>query len=184
MRRRRKDGRGGSASSVPVPPTEHEPAASWSEWLSAPVAAAPLLLFRSGWATCLLKEIWDEQPRLPVQYGPGVLNFKYPIAPLPTPSLPAVQALYVVMATAATFLVVAPWLTTRVVPARIASAALGIAYGTVFLFEAQRYNNHYYLSIVLSAWFAVLDVHYATALPPAASGAAVPRWQLLAVQVT
>jgi hypothetical protein len=123
------------------------------------VAAAPLLLFRSCWAACLLKEMYDELPRLPAQYGPGILNFKYPLLPLPTPPLGAVTALYYFMTAPALFLVVAPWLTARPGPARIASAALGAAYGAAFLLEAQRYNNHYYLSVLLSAWFALLQVH-------------------------
>ena len=73
-----------------------------------------------------------------------------------------------------------PWL--RPAPAwlaRAAAATLLCTYGYVFLLDAQRYNNHYYLSILLATWFSLA--------PPAVASSpggvrTVPGWVVAAVK--
>jgi hypothetical protein len=62
-----------------------------------------------------------------------------------------------------------------------------MAYGWLQLLEKTRYNNHYYLELVLAAAFVLTDAHAAWSLGrrcrPRASGrgrggGSVPAWQL------
>jgi hypothetical protein len=56
-------------------------------------------------------------------------------------------------------------------------------YTFVFLLEAQRYNNHYYLSILIAAWLSLAPVSDRAATDGVeGSHVTVPRWQLDALR--
>ena len=93
-------GSGGGLRAAPKPEAA-EAAGGVLAALAAPVPAAPVEFFRSCWAACLIKELYDEIPRLPRQYGSGQFNFKYQLAPVPTPSLEVIEAIFAVMFLAA-----------------------------------------------------------------------------------
>jgi hypothetical protein len=175
----RHRGRAGNATRADAPPIRNQQPPAADSWLQAsvPGGMVALLLFRGMWAMCLLIELHHELPRLPGYYGPGIVNFKYPLLPLPTPSLPTIKVVYGLMAICAVWLVLAPWCRwVSSAMGRAAAAVLGLLYGAVFLLEAQRYNNHYYLSVVLSGWFALVG-------GGGGGPSGAPRWALLAVQL-
>ena len=184
MRRRPAAAGGGPAAPAPAgqPPRQPRPARRRELTLACPVPAAPLLLFRSCWACCLAKELYDELPRLPAQYGAGLFNFKYLVLDVATPSLPALHAIFGLLFVALGYLVLAPWLEPRRLPMCVSRAAcllVLLGYGFVFLLEAQRYNNHYYLSVLLAAWLALTPISRSLTVP--AWGLAAVRWQIAAV---
>lgn len=158
--------------------------------LRAPVPAAPLLFFRSCWACCVAKELYDELPRLPAQYGPGTFNFKYHLLAVDTPSLDTIQALFGLLFVALAYLAVSPWLTGLSCCFRLphwvgraACLTVLVGYGFVFLLEAQRYNNHYYLSIIIAAWLSLAPVsNNTTANGVDRTHLTVPCWQLNALR--
>ncbi len=160
--------------------------------LRAPVPAAPLLFFRSCWACCVAKELFDELPRLPSQYGPRTFNFKYHLLVVETPSLETIQALFGLLLVALAYLAISPWLAglgcccrCRLPHwvGRAACLAVLFGYGFVFLLEAQRYNNHYYLSILIAAWLSLAPVSSsATDNGEKGNHLTVPCWQLYALR--
>lgn len=159
--------------------------------LREPVPAAPLLVFRSCWACCVTKEMYDELPRLPSQYAPGTFNFKYHLLYVETPSLDTIYALFGLLFVALAYLAVSPWVAVlyggQRPPhwvGRAACICVLCGYGYIFLLEAQRYNNHYYLTILIAAWLGLAPLSTSGAAADCASlrRVIVPRWQLEALR--
>ena len=191
MMRQRKAAPASTPTTTPPPiPVAYASGGGFIGWLRAPVPASPLLFFRSCWACCVAKELYDEVPRLPSQYGPGTFNFKYHLLAIETPSLDTVYALFGLLFVALAYLAVSPWLAAlscRCRPphwfGRVACAAVLCGYGFVFLLEAQRYNNHYYLSILIAGWLSLAPVSTSSGSHGARSQhLTVPRWQLDALR--
>ena len=188
MRERKPGAAAARAAEATTLPPAAATVASTAAWLREPVPAAPLQVFRSCWSCCLIKELLDELPRLPSQYGPGTFNFKYHFLSVDTPSLEAIHGIFALVLAALVYLAASPWLEPRWLPhwtGRGACVTVLCGYGYLFLLEVQRYNNHYYLSILLAAWLALAPLT-AISSNKNAGGAGVhivaPRWQLEALR--
>ena len=190
--------RGAGAASTPSAPTPTPAAAAQAARptvallvaaLRQPVPAAPLLVFRSCWACCVAKELYDELPRLPSQYGPSTFNFKYHMLAVETPTLETIHAVFGLLFVALGYLAASPWLASPRCGCRLphwvgrgACVCVLCGYSYVFLLEAQRYNNHYYLSILIPAWLSLAPLRAGSSGSGGSKHLTVPRWQLEALR--
>ncbi len=124
-------------------------------WLSSPIDAAGIALFRVVFGVAMTVEVWRYWQRgwFESSYLGGSLHFSFPgFAWIHT--LPALPVMMVQVALVASAICIALGLLYR-----LAAAVFALFFSYVFLFEATQYLNHFYLISLLSFLLIFIPSH-------------------------
>lgn len=110
-----------------------------------PVDAATLGLFRICWGFLMVLEATERFAKVTGVYSPDLFHFKYPVFPwvqgLPTHSLVALEIFVLLVAAVGVFLGIR---------FRTSTILFGGIYLHLFLTDTVYYNNHFYLTVLVS----------------------------------
>lgn len=120
-----------------------------AEWFHHPVDAATLGFFRLCWGFMMVLEAIAKFSQVKGVYSPNYFHFKYPlftwVEGFPTHWLVVIEISILLLAAVGVFLGVG---------FRLATLVFGFVYLHLFLGDAVYYNNHFYLTILVSCLLA------------------------------
>lgn len=115
------------------------------KWFHQPVDAATLGFFRMCWGFMMVLEALARFSKVTGVYSPTYFHFKYPlftwVEGFPTHWMVAVEIVVLLVAAIGVFLGIR---------FRLATIVFGFVYLHLFLIDTVYYNNHYYLTILIS----------------------------------